>query len=162
MSSYGYAGFLLWWPEMPKPCLSLHCYSTKQIQWLTFPWLRSCYLARVMLFRGDRLPEKVPLEQAAVKHVRQWDCQCRNSKSVGSGLARDPDFSAVRSCGPVLAGNQIDYWECGFEFCAEACPRQSCWRSLLWNTWNREPAVEALFAEVLFQCAQSAVNGTQL
>jgi hypothetical protein len=37
---------------------------------LTFPLLQSCYLTNVKFVCGDRLREKVLLEQAAVKHVR--------------------------------------------------------------------------------------------
>jgi hypothetical protein len=37
---------------------------------LTFPSLQSCYLMNVKFVCGDRLREKVLLEQAAVKHVR--------------------------------------------------------------------------------------------
>jgi hypothetical protein len=38
------------------------------------PELQGCYLTSVKSVRSDRLRDKVPLEQAAVKHVRQCDC----------------------------------------------------------------------------------------
>jgi hypothetical protein len=43
-----------------------------------------------------------------VVSTAQVTVYCCTSNAVGSGLARNTDRCAVWSCGPILAGNEID------------------------------------------------------